>query len=102
MRLSYRGAQFHGWQIQPNDNSVQETIEQAMATVLRHPVAITGAGRTDTGVNARMMVAHFDVDAPIADTALLVRSLNGIVGRDIAIHAIFPVHDDAHARFDAT
>ena len=102
MRLSYRGAGFHGWQIQPNDNSVQETIEKAMATVLRHPVAITGAGRTDTGVNARMMVAHFDVDTPIADTALLVRSLNGIVGRDIAIYTIFPVHDDAHARFDAT
>ena len=102
MRLSYRGAGFHGWQIQPNDNSVQETIEQAMATVLRHPVSITGAGRTDTGVNARMMVAHFDVDTPIADTALLVRSLNGIVGRDIAIYTIFPVHDDAHARFDAT
>ncbi len=101
MRLSYRGAGFHGWQIQPNDNSVQQTIEQAMATVLRHPVSITGAGRTDTGVNARMMVAHFDVDTPIADTALLVRSINGIVGRDIAIHAIFPVHDDAHARFDA-
>ncbi len=102
MRLSYRGAGFHGWQIQPNDNSVQQTIEQAMATVLRHPVSITGAGRTDTGVNARMMVAHFDVDTPIADTALLVRCINGIVGRDIAIHAIFPVHDDAHARFDAT
>ncbi len=102
MRLSYRGAGFHGWQIQPNDNSVQETIEQAMATVLRHPVSITGAGRTDTGVNARMMVAHFDVDTPIADTALLVRSLNGIVGHDIAIHTIFPVHDEAHARFDAT
>ena len=102
MRLSYRGAGFHGWQIQPNDNSVQETIEKAMATVLRHPVAITGAGRTDTGVNARMMVAHFDVDTPVADAAMLVRSINGIVGRDIAIHTIFLVHDDAHARFDAT
>ena len=102
MRLSYRGAGFHGWQIQPNDNSVQQTVEQAMGTVLRRPVSITGAGRTDTGVNARMMVAHFDVDTPIADTAMLVRSLNGIVGRDIAIYTIFPVHDDAHARFDAT
>lgn len=102
MRLSYRGAGFHGWQIQPNDNSVQQTLEQAMATVLRRPVSITGAGRTDAGVNARMMVAHFDVDTPIADTAMLVRSLNGIVGRDIAIYTIFPVHDDAHARFDAT
>ncbi len=102
MRLSYRGAGYHGWQIQPHDPSVQETIERAMATVLRHPVSFTGAGRTDTGVNARMMVAHFDVDTPIADPALLCHKLNGIVGRDIAIHAIFPVHGDAHARFDAT
>lgn len=102
MRLSYRGTSFHGWQIQPHDNSVQETIEQAMTTVLRVAVSLTGAGRTDTGVNARMMVAHFDVATPLADTALLARSLNGIIGRDIAIHAIFAVHDDAHARFDAT
>lgn len=101
MRLSYRGAGFHGWQIQPHDNSVQETIEQAMATVLRRQVALTGAGRTDTGVNARLMVAHFDLDTPIADPALLCHNLNGIVGRDIAIHAIVPMHDDAHARFDA-
>ena len=102
MRLSYRGAGYHGWQIQPHDTSVQETIEKAMATVLRQPVALTGAGRTDTGVNARLMVAHFDVDEPIADLGLLCHKLNGLVGRDIAIHSIVPVHADAHARFDAT
>lgn len=101
MRLSYRGAPFHGWQTQPHSCSVQQTIEQAMSTVLRRPVSLTGAGRTDTGVNARMMVAHFDVPAAIADPTLLCRSINGIVGRDIAIEAIVAMHDQAHARFDA-
>ncbi|MBP3738711.1 MAG: tRNA pseudouridine(38-40) synthase TruA [Muribaculaceae bacterium] len=102
MRLSYRGATFCGWQIQPHDPSVQESIEQAMATLLREQVGVTGAGRTDTGVNARLMVAHFDVSQPLADVPLFIRSLNGILPRDIAIHDIIPVHDTAHARFDAT
>ena len=102
IRLAYNGAPFHGWQIQPHDNSVQEVLEQALGTVLRTPVAVTGAGRTDTGVNARTMYAHFDVDAPIADVDGLCRSLNGLLGRDVAVYAIFPVADDAHARFDAT
>ena len=102
IRLAYNGAPFHGWQIQPHDNSVQEVLEQAFGTVLRTPVAVTGAGRTDTGVNARTMYAHFDVDTPIADVDGLCRSLNGLLGRDVAVYAIFPVADDAHARFDAT
>ena len=104
IRLSYRGAAFHGWQSQPNASTVQQTIEQAMSTVLRAPIAITGAGRTDTGVNAAMMIAHFDYPEalPHDNVLRIVRSLNGLLGRDIAIHAIFPVHDDAHARFDAT
>lgn len=100
MRLAYRGAAFHGWQSQPNDISVQETIEKAMTMVMRQPIKITGAGRTDAGVNAAMMVAHFDA-AEIADAAMLVRQLNAVLSRDIAIYSIFPVHDDAHARFDA-
>ena len=70
--------------------------------VLRSPIAVTGAGRTDTGVNASMMIAHFDVEQPISDTDQLVHKLNGIVGRSIAVQALAPVHDDAHARFDAT
>ena len=102
IRLAYNGAPFHGWQIQPHDTSVQQVLEQALGTVLRTPVAVTGAGRTDTGVNARTMYAHFDVDVPIADTDGLCRSLNGLLGRDVAVYAIFPVADDAHARFDAT
>ena len=102
MRLSYRGSPFCGWQIQPDDPSVQEAIEHALATLLRTATPVTGAGRTDTGVNARTMMAHFDTANPIGDLPLFVRSLNGILPRDIAIHAIAPVNDDAHARFDAT
>ena len=102
MRLAYNGASFHGWQIQPHDVSVQETLEAALTTLLRSKIGVTGAGRTDTGVNASAMIAHFDAPAPIADTHKLVRQLNAIVGRDIAVYTIFAVHDDAHARFDAT
>lgn len=102
IRLAYDGSPYHGWQVQPHDVSVQQAIEQAMATVLHAPIGITGAGRTDTGVNAAMMIAHFDTSAPIADTGRLVHSLNGILGKSIAIYKIFPVASDAHARFDAT
>lgn len=100
MRLAYRGANFHGWQTQPNDVSVQETIEQAMSMVMRSQIKITGAGRTDAEVNAALMVAHFDAPE-IADTERLVHQLNGILCRDIAIYSIVAVADDAHARFDA-
>lgn len=102
MHLSYRGAPFHGWQRQPNAVSVQQVIEEALSTVLRTDTAITGAGRTDAGVNARSMVAHFDTAEPIANTDSLVRALNNLCGRDIAIYSIKPVGDEAHARFDAT
>lgn len=107
MRLSYNGAPFHGWQIQPNAVTVQQTIEEAMSTILRREVAITGAGRTDTGVNAQMMVAHFDLPDGVINPAdeafsVFLRSLNHLVGHDIAIEEIFPVKPDAHARYDAT
>ncbi|MDE6395057.1 MAG: tRNA pseudouridine(38-40) synthase TruA [Duncaniella sp.] len=102
MRLSYRGEPYHGWQCQPGAVTVQEVIETALSKVLRRPMKITGAGRTDAGVNARMMIAHFDVDSPIADPVRLVGSINALVGRDIAIQEIYRVPDDLHARFDAT
>ena len=102
MRLAYNGAGYHGWQVQPNGVTVQECVERALSTALRTPIAVTGAGRTDAGVNAAMMVAHFDVEQPIADTHLLIRRLNSIVGRDIAVYSVVRVADDAHARFDAT
>ena len=102
LKISFQGAAYHGWQIQPRDVSVQETIEKALAMVLRHDTPITGAGRTDAGVNATTMYAHFDTPQPVADLRLLARSLNGILPQDIAINQVIPVHDEAHARFDAT
>lgn len=100
--LAYRGEPFHGWQRQPSDVSVQQKLEEALSTVLRRQVAVTGAGRTDAGVNASCMVAHFDVEEPIADTAALPRALNSILGRDITVYSLRRMHPDAHARFDAT
>ena len=102
LKISYQGAAYHGWQIQPKDVSVQETIEKALSMVLRHTTPITGAGRTDAGVNATTMYAHFDVEQPIENLQLLVRSLNGILPQDIAVHEVIAVSDTAHARFDAT
>ncbi|MDE6824373.1 MAG: tRNA pseudouridine(38-40) synthase TruA [Duncaniella sp.] len=102
MRLAYRGANFHGWQCQPGEVTVQAVIEAALSTILRSNIKIVGAGRTDTGVNARMMVAHFDVPEPLADPVRLVNNLNALVGKDIAIEKIYEVEADRHARFDAT
>lgn len=102
IKFSYLGATFHGWQSQPNAVSVQQTLEEAMATILRVPVPVTGAGRTDTGVNARVMYAHFDTEAPIADTRRFLQGLNRLCGPAIALHELIPVHSDAHARFDAS
>ncbi|MDD5870571.1 MAG: tRNA pseudouridine(38-40) synthase TruA [Bacteroidales bacterium] len=101
LHLAYNGADYHGWQSQPNAVTVQETVEKALSKVLRRQVAIVGAGRTDTGVNARSMYAHFDVDDEIADPRRLIAALNSLVGRDIAVYGIRRVADDAHARFDA-
>lgn len=99
--LGYNGKNFCGWQIQPNGMTVQQSVEEALATLLRRPVPVVGAGRTDAGVHARLMVAHFEVEEPVADLVLLARKLNRLLPRDIAIYRIVPVRPDAHARFDA-
>lgn len=101
MHLAYRGAPFHGWQSQPNAVSVQSALEDALARYMRHPVPVTGAGRTDAGVNARKMIAHLDLDIEPADTGRLVTALNAMTGPDIAVYGLCPVAPDAHARFDA-
>ncbi len=100
VELSYRGEPFHGWQIQPGDISVQEVIEKALSTIARCHVPITGAGRTDAGVNARRMIAHFDYHT--VPPPSMLKAFDSLCGRDIAIHSIRRVKDDAHARFDAT
>lgn len=99
--LGYNGKNYCGWQVQPNGITVQEKIEEALSTLFRSSVSIVGAGRTDTGVHARMMVAHFDWDEVIADFPFLVEKLNRLLPKDIAIYKIIPVRTDAHARFDA-
>ena len=98
--LSYDGARYHGWQIQPNGISVQEVLSKALSTLLREPIEVTGAGRTDAGVNASLMVAHFDTTHE-ADEQLVYR-LNKLLPHDIAISRIRKVTPDAHARFSAT
>ncbi len=99
--LSYKGTNYCGWQRQPNGISVQEKLEIALQTLLRHQTPVTGAGRTDAGVHARTMVAHFDAENAIGDIDKMVFAMNGILPDDIAIQKIVPVADHAHARFDA-
>ena len=99
--LEFDGSVYSGWQIQPHSPSVQQTLEEALALFLRQNVSVTGAGRTDAGVHASEMVAHFDLDEP-QDCGWMRGKLNGILPQDIAVHRIVPVKADAHARFDAT
>lgn len=97
--LSYDGTAYHGWQIQPHSISVQEELHKALSTLLRQPMEVVGAGRTDTGVHARKMVAHFDYGE--LDCPQLVYKLNKILPRDIAVQKVEAVADDMHARFSA-
>lgn len=100
--LGYNGKNYCGWQVQPNGFSIQQSVEEALATLLRRPVPVVGAGRTDAGVHARLMIAHFDWDEPITDLPFLAEKLNRLLPKDIAVYRIVPVIPDAHARFDAT
>ena len=98
--FSYDGTAYHGWQIQPNAVSVQQKLNQALSTLLRENISTVGAGRTDTGVHARCMVAHFDTTADI-DGARLTDKLNRLLPADIAVSRVVRVVPEAHARFDA-
>ena len=130
IRFSYDGTAYHGWQIQPNGVSVQETLQAALSTLLRREVEVVGAGRTDAGVHARMMVAHFDCPSQPENSQLsnrlcrlacprtlnsqlptlnsqlncshLVYKLNKLLPRDIVVQEVYPVPADLHARFSAT
>lgn len=100
IELAYKGTNYNGWQFQPDAPSVQETLANALSTLLRLKIEIVGAGRTDTGVHARQMFAHFDFHEKI-DGEKLTHKLNSFLPKDIAIFRIIELHDDAHARFDA-
>lgn len=99
--LSYSGKNYVGWQIQPNGLSVQEVLQKSLSTILRQEIDVVGAGRTDAGVHAEKMFAHFDVESEIVDCESMVGRLNNFLPKDISIHDIRRVKDDAHARFSA-
>lgn len=99
--LAYNGARYHGWQVQPNGVTVQERVEAALSLLLRNETPVTGAGRTDSGVHARLMVAHFETADPIKDTAQFADRLNRVLPSDISVYKVVAVNPDAHSRFDA-
>ncbi len=99
LELSYHGKNYYGWQIQPDVISVQEKITTALSTILREEINIVGAGRTDSGVHASQMYAHFDVDKDLDEN--FTYKLNAILPDDIVIYRTIKVSDEAHARFDA-
>jgi len=97
--LSYKGTNYHGWQIQPDASSVQEEITKALATILQEKILLVGAGRTDAGVHASQMFAHVDTVKKLSNN--YVHKLNAILPNDIVIKSIKEVSDETHARFDA-
>jgi tRNA pseudouridine38-40 synthase len=100
VELSYHGKNYHGWQIQPNEISVQETIEKALSLLLKQEISVLGCGRTDAGVHASQFFFHFDLEEKI-DKRKLKFKLNSFLPKDIAIFQVIRVQEDAHARFTA-
>lgn len=99
--FAYNGKNYCGWQYQPHSPSVQETLNKTLSTLLRTPIDATGAGRTDTGVHATQMYAHFDYEGKI-DSDVLTKRINAFLPKDIVVYRFILLHDEAHARFDAT
>ena len=100
--LSYDGSAFCGWQIQPNAPSVQASLEATLSRLLNRSVAVTGAGRTDTGVHASGYVAHFDWDGILPfEASDFIYKLNAMLPRGIVVHSVSEVTEDFHARFTA-
>lgn len=101
IEFAYKGTHYHGWQSQPNAISVQEVLTKALNLLLHDTFEIVGAGRTDAGVHAAQMYAHFDTETSF-DATLLVKKLNSFLPEDIAVFSVKRMHDEAHARFDAS
>ena len=100
IEISYKGTNFHGWQEQPNVQTIQAEINKALSTILYSKIQIVGAGRTDAGVHAKQMFAHFDSDINF-DIKDLLFKINNFLSHDIVVHDIFEVNKDANSRFDA-
>ena len=101
LEIAYRGTHYHGWQRQPNAETVQQVIENSLSIILNKTVAIMGAGRTDTGVHAKQMFAHFDTDQKLENADDFVFKMNALLPKDIVIKNLVRVSDSAHCRFDA-
>ena len=99
IELSYNGKNYHGWQIQPDVISVQQKVNNALSIMLQTEITVVGAGRTDTGVHASQMFAHFDVDQELVEN--VVFKLNSILPEDIVVYNVFSVDQEMHARFNA-
>jgi len=100
LRFAYLGKAYHGWQRQPNAITVQEVLEDALTTILRTPIEVVGAGRTDAGVHAKELFAHFDCSEVSAGNEFL-HKINSYLPDDISVNELLPANDEAHARFDA-
>ena len=100
IEIAYKGKNYHGWQKQPDDITVQEVLEKAISVILQEELKLVGAGRTDAGVHAKQLFAHFDCQKNL-ETAKIVFKLNALLPKDISVQDIFHVADEAHARFDA-
>tara|TARA_B100000795_G_C22797949_1_gene440336 strand:- start:2062 stop:2787 length:726 start_codon:yes stop_codon:yes gene_type:complete len=99
IELSYNGKNYHGWQIQPDAISVQEKLNDAISTIFQEQIKVVGAGRTDTGVHASQMFAHFDIDKNLKEDVIF--KLNSILPNDISVQKVFLVDTEKHVRFDA-
>ncbi len=101
LEIAYKGKNYFGWQRQPEQISVQQVLEESLSTLLRKEIKVTGAGRTDTGVHAKQLYAHFDFDE-IQNIDGFIFRLNSFLPKDISVKNILKVKEDAHARFDAS
>jgi tRNA pseudouridine38-40 synthase len=105
IEIAFDGTRYHGWQTQPNAVTVQEVLDKALSTVLRQSIETVGCGRTDTGVHAKQLFAHFDLMedgmGKMEEVVAVLRGINALLPPDIAAKRLVPVHADAHARFDA-
>lgn len=100
LEIAYKGTEFHGWQVQPGVVTVQSEFERSISTVLGKTTSVVGCGRTDTGVHAKQFFLHFEHEDLLDEQ--LVRSLNGVLHKDVAVKRIIPVSLEDHARFSAT
>jgi len=101
LQISYKGANYHGWQLQPSATSVQEVMEKVLSALLHENINAVGAGRTDTGVHASFFMLHFDTEKAIINPENFVYKINSFLPNDIAVQQIIKVKNDAHARFSA-